>query len=272
MSDKELYEFTIGDDGLDYDILDKAFNPATQQFLLKNGLKPGLKVLDVGCGAGVMTAWMASIVGKSGRVTAIDNSAEQLSVAQRKIEGLGLKNVSTQVLSAYDIGQVNQQYDLIYCRFLLHHLHKPRQAIQAFHDTLKPGGLYIGEEGIISAMFSYPQSFAWQGYTPELSEIKEHEGEKRDGDFGLKLFHACKKMGFSIGDCALQQPIFWTQEQKQGLLEGLLAFKETELAHGMSEQDWQRKYEETQRLIDDDEQLIGFYGSCQVAAQKAQTT
>lgn len=268
MSD-EKYDFDIGEEGLSYDILDESYNASTQKFLLDAGLSPGMKVLDVGCGAGVMTAWLANQVGEDGHVTAVDNSPEQLMVTQRRLEKEQLSNVMTKVVSAYDIGDLQEKYDLIYCRFLLHHLHSPRKAIKTYYDNLNDGGIYVGEEGIISHMFAYPATFAWQGYMPNLvPPEKEQEGDNRDGDIGLKLFYECKKIGFDVINCGLIQPILWKESQKMKLLEALTAFKQTDIEQGTTEEEWQRKYDETIRFSKDPNQIIGFYGSFQVAGVK----
>lgn len=265
----ENYDFEIGDDGLDYDILDKTYNDSTQDWILKNGLKDGMHVIDVGSGAGVMTAWIAEKVGPSGHVTAIDNSPEQLACVSKRADQLGIKNISTQVCSAYELAQLNKEFDAVYCRFLLHHLHSPRKAIESFYHILKPGGIYFGQEGIIHSMWAYPDTFAWQGYQPTLpNPASITEGQDRDGDFGMKLPFNCMKSGFTVKDCHLKQPILWTKEQKHGILSGLIAFKKTALEQGMTESDWQEKYNETVRVIDDPKQVIAFYGSCFVAAVK----
>lgn len=269
MGDSEHYEFEIGEDGLDYDILDKSYNSYTQHLILKNGLEPGMSVLDVGSGAGVMTTWLASQVGSEGRVTAIDNSENQLQLVKKRAHKLGLNNISCHVMSAYDLDQLKTEFDAVYCRFLLHHLHSPRKAISVFFNVLRKGGLYFGQEGIVSAAFAYPKTFAWHGYEPELPDPKSIvEGNERDGDFGMKLHYECIKAGFSIKDCQLHQPLLWNKEQKEGLITGLLAYKQTEISNGMSEEDWQKKYDETLRIIEEDTQLIAFYDSCFVAAQK----
>lgn len=265
----EKYDFDIGEEGLSYDLLDQSFNSSTKKFLLNAGLTQGMKVLDVGCGAGVMTSWMAHQVGKEGHVTAIDNSPEQLSVTQRTLKNQPISNVTTKVLSAYDIDQLGEKYDLIYCRFLLHHLHSPRHAIKVFYENLVNNGIYVGEEGIISHMFAYPPTFAWQGYMPTLvPPEQEIEGKGRDGDIGIKLFYECKKIGFEIIDCGLIQPVLWKESQKIKLLEALKAFKQTDLEQGTTEEEWAKKYAETVRFSKDDNQIIGFYGSFQVACRK----
>lgn len=269
MSEHEKYELEIGDEGLDYDILDASFNPTTQAFMLSAGLKPGMRVLDVGCGSGTMTSWLAKQVGPTGHVTAIDNSKSQLDFTIRRLQRENINNVDTKVLSVYDIAQLNEKFDLIYCRFVLHHVFHPRNTIKIFYDHLNPNGIYIGEEGMINAAFAYPSSFSWQGYMPDLPHPEnEQDGLGRDGDFGMKLFYYSKLAGFEIVDCRIVQPVLWNMQQKKGLLSGLNAYKKTDLEHGTTEDEWQRKYDETLRMINDDSQIVAFYGSCQIAGRK----
>lgn len=264
----EKYEFNVGD-GLDYDILDKSYNETTQRLILKNGLKPGMTVLDVGPGAGVMTAWLSQQVGDTGCVVALDESPEQLDVTRSTLKRLNVNNVKTMVHSAYDIGSLDKKFDVIYCRFLLHHLHSPRKVITSYYNALKQGGLYFGQEGIMHGIWAYPDTHAWRGYQLESPRPTDTtEGIDRDGDFGVKLLYACKDVGFEIMDCHLEQPLLWTKKQKQGLLSGLVAFKQTALKQGMTEAQWQDKYSETQRIINDDKQVVAFYSSCFVAACK----
>ena len=129
----EHYELEIGPEGLSYDLLDKAFNETTQAFILKAGIKSGMRILDVGCGGGVMTAWLARQVGPNGRVMAIDNSPEQIEFARQRLLKHQLTNVDFQVVSAYDIAKLDQKFDLIYCRFVLHHVYSPRKTIKIFY-------------------------------------------------------------------------------------------------------------------------------------------
>lgn len=269
MKNTERYAFEIGEEGLNYDILDLSYNEFTQGHILKNGLDSGMKVLDVGCGAGVMTAWLAQQVGPTGKVVAVDNSKEQLGVTQRRLQKLGLDNVDTQVLSAYELERLQQNFDVVYCRFLLHHLHEPRRALDNYYNMLVNGGIYFGHEGIVNSVFSYPDTFAWTSQSPPRSSpAHNRDSMERDCDFGLKLFYCCQQTGFTIKDCQMHQPVLWTKKQKERMLDGLIAFKKAELEAGMSALDWQKKYEETVRFINDHKQIIAFYNSCFVAAIK----
>lgn len=265
----EHYDFEIPEEGLDYDILDLTFNPTTQSFIEAHGIQPGMRLLDVGSGSGVMTHYLALQVGDQGHVLSIDNSTEQLARAERYCQQHGDKNVTFKPLSVYDLDSYPETFDLIYCRFVLHHLHSPRLAIRLFYEALNKGGIYIAEEGIISAAFSYPPSPAWQyNRGPILSPDKEQDGSERDGEFGLKLFYWMKKTGFTIQDTKLIQPVLVTSEQKKKLVNGHDAFKKTALLQGKSEAEWERERQELIRLAKDDFSIVGFYQSCQVCGVK----
>ena len=74
-------------------LLNEILNPLSQRFLNHAGLSEGMHVLEAGCGIGIMTTWLAQRVGPQGRVTALDNSQEQIAVARETIEAAGLTNV-----------------------------------------------------------------------------------------------------------------------------------------------------------------------------------
>ena len=99
---KEHYGLEIPEEGLDYDILDMVFNPTTKSFIEVNGIQPGMRLLDVGSGSGLMTHYLASQVGAQGSVLSIDNSPEQLAHAQRYCQQHGDKNVKFKQLSIYE--------------------------------------------------------------------------------------------------------------------------------------------------------------------------
>lgn len=134
--------------------LDYCFNKTTQQFLSQAGLKKGMSVLDIGCGSGVMTCWIANQVGETGKVLGIENDVSQLNAAKRNIDSQGITNTEFKLCSAYDIESLNQKFDLIYCRFVLIHLHNPIDIIQKIFNILTPNGIYVAEEGIVNFAFS----------------------------------------------------------------------------------------------------------------------
>ena len=66
----------------------------TRTVLLKAGLTPGMRVLDVGCGVGDVSMEAARIVGPTGAVVGIDQSETALDTAARRVSHAGLTQAS----------------------------------------------------------------------------------------------------------------------------------------------------------------------------------
>jgi len=123
-------------------ILEKVADPGSCRRILATGITTGWKCLEIGAGAGSIMNWMAKIVGKSGKVTAVD-------LDTRFIKDTHLPNI--EIIEA-DINQINLPgcYDLIHLRNVLIHLSD--QAILAkLLKLLKPQGWLVVEEPDFSA-------------------------------------------------------------------------------------------------------------------------
>lgn len=134
-------------------------NPYTFQFLLSNGLKKGDVVIDVGCGIGELTCWLAEQVGSQGRVIAIDISSEQLDLAKRRSIDRKLSNIEFFEISIYDLTKLNLQFDLVYSRYVLDHVIEQHRALQVMRDITRIGGKICIESSACNTLtaFSYPR-------------------------------------------------------------------------------------------------------------------
>src|SRR4051794_32247099 len=63
-------------------LVETVYGPFCADVLDEVGLRQGLRVADIGCGAGALSAWVADRVGEAGSVVALDISGEQLEVAR----------------------------------------------------------------------------------------------------------------------------------------------------------------------------------------------
>jgi ubiquinone/menaquinone biosynthesis C-methylase UbiE len=59
--------------------------PLTERLMRNAGIRPGMRVLDLGCGAGDVTMLVAEVVGVSGNVIGIDRSPEAIALAQKRV-------------------------------------------------------------------------------------------------------------------------------------------------------------------------------------------
>ena len=121
------------DEDIRLQILNEIFNPSSQGFLQNCGLKPGMQILEVGCGNGTMACWLAQQVQPHGHVTAIDISEKRIQSARSQADQCGLTNIEFNLLSAYDILQLKTTFDLIYHRFLFVHLTNPKTVLTSIY-------------------------------------------------------------------------------------------------------------------------------------------
>jgi protein-L-isoaspartate O-methyltransferase len=72
----------------------RMFAPYTARFLEDAGISPGMKVLDIGTGAGDVALLVAGLVGQQGIVVGIDFNAELIQTACARAAAAGIDNVS----------------------------------------------------------------------------------------------------------------------------------------------------------------------------------
>ena len=140
-------------------ILHDVYGPGARELLIRAGIQKGMRVVDLGCGTGMVTQLMAELVGPTGEVIGVDYSAEQVEQA-RTILPADLANVRFIQASATDTGLTREAFDLVYCRFLLIHLTQPEAALREMRELLKPNGIIACEDGDLTSAGSEPLK-AW---------------------------------------------------------------------------------------------------------------
>jgi ubiquinone/menaquinone biosynthesis C-methylase UbiE len=110
-------------------------------------LAPGDHVLDVGCGPGRLTRFLAKRVAPDGAVDGIDASPQMIKRAAAKAHKQGIP-ANFQVGYAQDLPFADNSFDAVACILVLHHVAADDQlkAAAEMHRVLKPGGrLLIAE-------------------------------------------------------------------------------------------------------------------------------
>src|SRR5476649_2325054 len=94
------YVMKTGDAGAErLEMVNEYYNPLSRDFLLASGLKPGMRVLELGCGLGILSAWIAEIIGINGKLIAIDQSEQQLTIARLNVNAAPAEFVQADVLN-----------------------------------------------------------------------------------------------------------------------------------------------------------------------------
>lgn len=102
-------------------------------------LKPGMRIADLGAGTGVFALPLATAVGQTGRVYAIDIDPGLLAIVGEKAKSAGLGNIETVVAGETD-PRVPAPVDLIFLSDTLHHLPEQGSYVKQFPKLLRPGG------------------------------------------------------------------------------------------------------------------------------------
>lgn len=109
-----------------------------RQVLLRSGLAPGMKVLDVACGTGMVADAARDIVGNEGLVIGLDPSSGMLAEARRQDR---LENALQGVAESLPLA--SDRFDLLSMGFALRHVADLRSTFGEFLRVLKPGGSVV---------------------------------------------------------------------------------------------------------------------------------
>jgi SAM-dependent methyltransferase len=114
------------------------------------GLREGWRCADVGAGGGDVTVALARIVGRDGRVYAVDSDpARRDEVAKAAAQA-----AQAQVVALTQAGEeltLPEPVDLAYCRFVLMHVHSPVVVLARMGAAVRPGGWVVAQEPVTSA-------------------------------------------------------------------------------------------------------------------------
>lgn len=193
------------------DLLARVMLPTTMQLLDRVGPIRGMKCLDVGCGGGHVAMLIAGIVGPEGRVVGTDADAEILALAREDAEALKVANVEFQQLNACSC-LWNDEFNVVYARFLLSHLNEPENCLAAMVQACAPGGTIVFEDTDFAGSFCYPNCSAYNRYKKLYQELVQRRGG--DSNIGPKLPAMLRAAGLEEVDLNIVQPAHIKGEYK----------------------------------------------------------
>jgi len=112
-------------------------NPLRLNYIDERLGLPGKKVIDIGCGGGLLSEGMAR---RGATVTGIDLGEAPLAVARLHAEKSGVEVEYLQVLAEEIAEQRAGEYDAVTCLEMLEHVPDPASVIRACAKLVKPGG------------------------------------------------------------------------------------------------------------------------------------
>jgi ubiquinone/menaquinone biosynthesis C-methylase UbiE len=111
--------------------------PELQEFL-----KPGMLVLDVGCGPGTITLDVAKAI-ESGTIIGIDINDRNIEAATALAKERGIPNASFEVMDAHELRFVDDTFDLVYSYTVAHFWWEPIEVLRELKRVTKPSSWVI---------------------------------------------------------------------------------------------------------------------------------
>ena len=120
-------------------------DPFTREFFQKAGLTTGMKVLEIGCGAGDTSLLVLEIVGDSGKVVGIDTAATAVTVANSRMERLGKSNARFHQADPMTF-EPGETFDALVGRYVLMFNPEPERILKSLLRHVRPGGVVAFHE------------------------------------------------------------------------------------------------------------------------------
>ncbi len=164
-------------------LLDSGYRRRVQppeQLIERSGIKKGMKVLDLGCGSGAFTPFIARTVGEKGKVYALDIQADMLKQLENKLsrpENRDIKNIKLIEGNAYELPFEDNSLDLVNMVTVLPEILDRNRALREVRRVLKPGGLFA-----VTELFPDPD-YPWKSTTIKLGSGAGFVVDKVSGNF-----------------------------------------------------------------------------------------
>jgi ubiquinone/menaquinone biosynthesis C-methylase UbiE len=181
-------------------------NPSTRQILVEAGLDDGMRVLDIGSGAGDVAMLAAELVGRRGAVVGVDRSPDALAVARARATTAGLSNVRFLEGDLHTVAP-DDHFDAVIGRAVLPYTSDPPAALRALVRRLRPGGIVAFQEFNLgpAAWHCVPSTSLWERYAAWFRETMDRAGVQMQ--MGYDLHRSFVAAGLPAPRMSLSSPL-----------------------------------------------------------------
>jgi len=135
-------------------------DPIERGHIERLGLRPGWRCLEIGCGNGSISRWLAERVAPAGHVVGTD-------IDTKFVDELNAPCLEVRHLDILADSVETAAYDFVVARAVLHHLTDARAAVERMVGALKPGGILLSvEPNMLPCTVAEPELIHrfWQGW------------------------------------------------------------------------------------------------------------
>lgn len=190
-------DYVLGDTDREHERLirqAKILAPCTRRLFVDAGIRPGMRILDLGSGVGDVAMLAAKMVGASGAVVGLDRDIRALAKARARAAANSLSNLSfveTDLLRP----DLDGEFDAIVGRFVLMFLPDAIAIVKALLPRLRPGGRVAFQEAHWDSFFALSKHLPLYSKCGEIMcEVLSRSGA--EANMALKLYRGLKEVGF----------------------------------------------------------------------------
>ncbi|MEU7427703.1 methyltransferase domain-containing protein [Streptomyces sp. NPDC040750] len=154
---------------------------------LLGSLRPHMRILDIGCGPGTITADLAELV-PDGRVTGVDHAPGILEQARATAAARGLGNVDFAVADVHALDYPDDTFCVVHAHQVLQHVGDPVRALREMHRVTKPGGFIAVRDADYAAMTWYPAADGLTDWLDLYERVARANGGEPDAGRRLKAW------------------------------------------------------------------------------------
>jgi len=191
--------------------------------------RSGSTVLEAGCGVGAQTVILTRNSPEAS-FTSVDISDESLAEAARRVGDVG--NVTFRRADIFDLPFASEQFDHVFVCFVLEHLTKPAEALEALKRVLKPGGSITVIEGDHGSAYFHPDSEHARRAIQCLIDLQAHAGG--DSLIGRRLYPLVVGAGYR--DVRVSPRMVYVDASRPALVDGFTRKTFTAMVEGVGKQ------------------------------------
>lgn len=162
-------------------------------YLLEH-LRPGIRLLDVGCGPGTITVDLAARVAP-GAVVGVDRAPAVIAQATQSLSQGGPGNVEFRAQDVYSLTFDGQSFDVVHAHQVLQHLTDPVAALVEMRRVLRPGGTLAVRDSDYGGFVWAPSDPLLDRWMALYHEVCTRNGA--DADAGRRLLGWAQAAGFT---------------------------------------------------------------------------
>ena len=162
-------------------------------------LRPGMRLLDCGCGPGSITVDLAHSVAP-GEVIGIDLREDALAQGHALARARGIANVTFETASVYQLPYPDSSFDAAFACAVLQHLAAPLAALKEMRRVLKSRGVIGIVDGSSTITFRYPTNSLLDTWD-RLRTLEREHNAGRPSD-ALRLRALLREAGFALTEAS----------------------------------------------------------------------